>query len=317
MTADQLGVDLDDFARRYSNWGRWGEGDELGTVNFITAKRRAAAAALVRTGRSFPLAIPLDRDGPIPSFDRRFNPRHTMLQTGTDLAAGAQAFAHEGWGYSDDMISMPLQCATQWDALAHIFHDGSMYNGHACTLVDTGGAPVNSIDRLVGHVSGRGILIDMPRYLGVEWLELDHHITVDELDGALAAQGTEVRAGDIVLIRTGNLQRARRECGWDRFTHTDEPGVGLDAIPWFYEHEVAGTANDTWSFEVIPSRTRVWLPFHVIAIVHMGLLIGEMFALDALAADCAADGVYEFLLVAEPLPFSRAVGSPVTPVAIK
>jgi kynurenine formamidase len=287
------------------------------TLNFITSALRVEAASLVRTGRSFSLAIPLDRDGPIPEFDRRFNPRHAMLQTGTDLAAGVQTFAHEGWGYSDDMITMPLQCATQWDALSHIFHANKMYNGHACSLVDTGGAPVNSIDKLVGHITCRGVLIDVPRYLGVDWLALDHHITVEQLEGTLESQHTEVRSGDIVLIRTGNMQRARQGGGWDQFTFTDEPGVGIDAIPWFYENQIAGTANDTWSFEVIPSRTAIWLPFHVVAIVYLGLLVGEMFALDELAAACAEDGRYDFMLVAEPLPFSRAVGSPVSPIAIK
>lgn len=317
MTDGLLDLDVDDLASRYSNWGRWGADDELGTVNLITPAKRREAAGLVRTGRTFSLSIPYDRDGPIPAHDRRFNPHHTMLQTGTDLAAGVQAFAHEGWGYSDDMITMPLQCATQWDALSHIFHHGVMYNGHSCALVDAHGAAFNAIDKLVGRVVTRGVLIDVPRHLGVEWLDLDHHITVAELEGALEAQHTEVRPGDIVLIRTGNMHRARRGGGWDQFTHTDEPGVGLDAIPWVHENGIAGVANDTWSFEVIPSRTPMWLPFHVVAIVHMGLLIGEIFALDELAADCAADGVYEFMLTADPLRFSRAVGSPVSPIAIK
>src|SRR5207245_1354315 len=143
-------------------------------------------------------------------------------------------------GYSDDVIAMPLQCATQWDALAHIFHDNVMYNGHDCSLVGTGGAERNAIDKLSAHVATRGVLIDVPRYLGLDWLPLDHHIGVEELERAPESQRTEVRSGDIVLIRTGNMARARRNGGWDRFTHTDEPGVGLDSIPWFYENQIAG-----------------------------------------------------------------------------
>lgn len=312
-----LPLDVEELADRYSNWGRWGEDDELGTLNLITPQKRLEAAGLVRRGRTFSLAIDFGPDGPIPATDRRWNPRHAMLETGTDACAGTQAMNAEGWGVADDIISMPLQCATQWDGLSHVFHRGKMWNGYDASLVDTHGAQRNAIDKLRDAVATRGVLIDVPRALGVEWLELDHHITPAQLDEALERQGVEVTAGDAVLIRTGNLARARRDGGWDRYTHTDEPGVGLDAIPWFHERDVAAVANDTWAFEVIPSRTEVWLPFHVVGIVHMGLLVGEIFDLEELARDCAQDGVYEFMFVAPPLPFARAVGSPVNPLAIK
>lgn len=306
-----------DLISKYSNWGRWGADDEMGTVNFITPAKALEAASLVRKGSAFSLAIPLEKAGPILPSDKRFNPHHFMLQTGTDFAAGAQPFHDEGWGYADDAVLMPLQCATQWDALSHIFHEQRMYNDRDCRLVDASGAAKNAIDTLAGRIVTRGVLIDVPRYLGVEWLSLDYHVTPDELDAALEQQRTIVLPGDVVLIRTGNMARARRGGGWDEFTQTDEPGVGIDSIRWFYEHDIAGTANDTWSYEVLPSGTTVWLPFHIVAIVYMGLLLGEMFALDELAHDCATDGIYEFMFVAPPLPFARAVGSPVNPIAIK
>jgi kynurenine formamidase len=111
---------------------------------------------------------------------------------------------------------------------------------------------------------------------------------------------------------------ATRKTGtWDGYTYAPEPGPGLDALPWFHEHEVAGAASDTWAFEVIPNPTSIFFPIHAAGIVHMGLLIGEIFALDALAADCADDAVYDFLFSAPPIPFSRAVASPVNPVAVK
>lgn len=303
--------------RRVSNWGRWGADDELGTVNFITPERRAAAAALVRTGRVLSLAIPLDESGPQPPFERRVNPRHVMLETGSDVRAGTQRGQVGGWGFADDMVTMALQSATQWDSLAHQFYDFRMYNDRDCSLVSSSGAEKNSIAVLADRVAGRGVLADVAAYRGVECLPLDYPITPDDLDATLRRQGVEPRSGDILLIRTGNLGRARSAGGWHRYTFDDEPGPGLETLPWFHEHETAAVATDTWAFEVQPSRSSIGFPIHAVAIVHMGLLLGEIFDLDALAADCAADGQFEFLFVAPPLPFTRAVGSPVNPVAIK
>jgi len=308
---------IDAMIRRVSNWGRWGPDDELGTVNLITPERRVAARDLVRKGTVFSLAIPLDESGPQPPFERRLNPRHVMLVTGTDLRAGVQPNQVGGWGYADDMVTMALQCATQWDSLAHAFYDYRMYNDRDCTLVTAQGAERNSIAVLRDRVVGRGVLADVARYKGVDCLPLDYEITADDLDGTLRHEGVESAAGDILLIRTGNLGRARRAGAWHRFTFDDEPGIGLDTLPWLHEHEVAAAATDTWAFEVLPSRASIMLPVHAVAIVHMGLLIGEIFDLDALADDCAADGVNEFLFVAPPLPFTGAVGSPVNPLAIK
>ena len=115
-------------ARAYSNWGRWGADDVLGTVNFITDELRLAAAALVRRGASFSLSQRFDMDGPQRGWRRRTNPVHTMLDTGTDAALGHQGFPH-GIGGADDVIAMPLQCSTQWDGLGHIFDHGQAWNG--------------------------------------------------------------------------------------------------------------------------------------------------------------------------------------------
>ena len=79
----------------------------------------------------------------------------------------------------------------------------------------------------------------------------------------------------------------------------------------------SAAASDTWAFEVLPSGSELWLPVHAVGIVHMGLLIGEIFDLEALAQDCVGDGVYEFFFSAPPLPFTGAVGSPINPLAVK
>ena len=311
--------DIESVIDRVCNWGRWGADDELGTVNFISSAKTVQAASLVRAGKVFSLAIPLDENGPLaePHPEGRGNPRHLMLATGTDLAAGRQPGASEGNGYADDMVVMALQCATQWDALSHQFWDYKMYNDRDCTLVGTGGAQKNSIDRLAANVVTRGVLLDLPRHAGLDWLEPDHEITVSEVESTLEAERVLVGTGDILLVRTGQMKRIRQAGSWAGYTHANEPGLGLAALPWLHDRQVAGVAADTWAFEVIPSRCSIPMPIHAIGIVQMGLLVGEIFDLEALAADCAEDGVYEFFLSAPPLPFSKAVGSPINPIVVK
>jgi hypothetical protein len=147
--------------RAYSNWGRWGADDVLGTVNFITDELRLAAAGLVRRGASFSLSQRFDMDGPQRGWRRRTNPVHTMLDTGTDAALGHQGFPH-GIGGADDVIAMPLQCSTQWDGLGHIFDHGKAWNGRdAAQTVTSDGDLVTGIERLARPVCGRGVLLDV------------------------------------------------------------------------------------------------------------------------------------------------------------
>ncbi|KDN75549.1 hypothetical protein DF19_24360, partial [Streptomyces olindensis] len=125
--ADAEGA-IAEAAKRYSNWGRWGEDDVLGTLNFLDEAKRREGAALIRRGVSFSLSQRFDMNGPQKGWRRRTNPVHTMLDTGTDAALGNQGFPH-GIGGADDVIAMPLQCSTQWDGLGHIFDHGKAWNG--------------------------------------------------------------------------------------------------------------------------------------------------------------------------------------------
>jgi hypothetical protein len=139
------------------NWGRWGPDDEIGTLNYITPERIAAAARLVTAGKVFALGIPLDRHGPQSGTRQRFNPIHTMFRDGGDAPrTPAEVEAMQGYGGSDDWIVMPLQCATQWDSLAHIFHEGKMYNGYEATLVTSSGAAKNSLEELAADCAADG-----------------------------------------------------------------------------------------------------------------------------------------------------------------
>jgi kynurenine formamidase len=239
-----------------------------------------------------------------------------MLQDGGDVALGAQDHI-PGLRYADDAISMPLQSGTHWDAFSHIFYDGAMYNGFGIEHVTSAGARVAGVETMRDRLVGRGVLLDMPRLHGVDWLEPGHGIDSAQLEACAAAEGVEVRRGDILLLRTGHLAMARAQ-GWGSYAGGDAPGLSLDSATFLYEHEVAAVASDTWGVEVRPNETEaIYQPLHVVALVNAAIPFGEMFDYERIAEDCAADGVYEFLFVSPPVPFTGAVGGPLNPVAIK
>src|SRR5215510_5465038 len=284
---------LRQLALQVRNWGKWGPDDEIGTLNYITPQTIAQASRLVTVGKVFALGIPLQRNGP---------------QSGT----------RQRYGGSDDWIVMPLQCVTQWDSLAHVFDSGKMYNGYDATLVTSSGAAKNSIDKTKNKLVGRGVLLDVPRYKGVSFLQPGYAITVEDMEGTATAQRVEVQSGDILLVRTGHMSTYLQKGNWNYFDLDTSPGVSVYTAPWLHAREIAAIGSDNYAVEVRPSELPPFRsPFHICAIPNMGLTLGEIFYLEELAADCAADGRYEFLLVAPPLPVTNAVGTPINPYAIK
>lgn len=307
---------LEDYCRRFSNWGRWGDDDERGAVNYIDGEKVRRAAGLVRRGAAFSLQLPLDDKGPQTGAFGRVNAIHQMVATGTDHVAGRQPY-EQGWGFADDSLFLFLQGGTQWDALGHIFKDGQMYNGYPATDVGSRGAVRNGIEN-VPTITARGVLLDVPRALDREHLEPGEAIGPGLLDRVCEREGVEVGEGDIVLLRTGDMAHRRDRPGWDGYSAGDAPGLSLLSAPWFAERRVAGIASDTWGIEVRPNEIPgSFQPLHLVLLVSMGLMLGEIWYLDELAEDCAGDGVYEFMLVAPPLVIPGAVGSPVNPQAIK
>ncbi|GHF35857.1 kynurenine formamidase [Amycolatopsis bartoniae] len=312
-------------AKRCSNWGRWGEDDVLGTLNFLDDAKRREGAALVRRGAAFSLAQRFDAEGPQKGWRRRTNPVHTMLSSGLDAEFGPPEFPH-GLGGADDVIHMPLQASTQWDGLGHIFDHGIAYNGRrASTVVTSEGDRLTGIETVAGRIAGRGVLLDVGRAVGQDGeLPDGFAITVDHIQATISAQGESSRAGrgDLLLVRTGQLTRARRDVaegrGWGDYAGGPAPGLSFTTADWLHDTEIAGIATDTWGFEVRPNEFDVaFQPLHQVCIPHIGLFLGEMWDLDALADDCASDGVYEFFLAAAPLPVTGAVGAPVNPIAVK
>ncbi|MGY0492554.1 cyclase family protein [Streptomyces sp. WG-D5] len=305
-----LPAEFHDIAKRVNNWGRWGEADEIGTLNLVTDTVVREAAAEVRTGRRVALALPLKEDGVqsglIPG---RINPLHTMVQI------NQQIFGPDTVATSDDAVTMGLQAATHWDALTHVSHSGRLYNGRAAdTITAHGGSEFSGIDK-APYIVSRGVLLDVAAAKGLDRLPGDHAVTPEDLDEAAEFGRVTVRSGDIVLVRTGQVQvyLAGDKNGYGY----PSPGLSVRTPEWFHGRDVAAVANDTLTFEIFPPEIEnLWLPVHALDLVEMGMLQGQNWNLESLSTACGEVGRYSFLLSAMPEPFKGATGTPVAPVAI-
>lgn len=307
--------ELDAIAAKVRNWGRWGEADERGTLNHLDPEVLRTAAASVRAGRLFSLGLNFDSAGPQQE-GRRFNPKLYVTEVATPLNRRSPSAR-----YSDDVIHMPSQAATQWDALSHVHYDGELYNGcKACDTLSERGAARLGIQTLAQPgIMGRGVLLDIARLRGEAMLAPAYEITPDDLDAASRRQGVEPGRGDILLVRTGHIRRFTVDRDRAAFNGL-QPGLSPRCAEWIHDRSLAAVAADNVAVEVISADMRASetpLPLHMLCLRDMGCPLGEMFDLEALAEDCAQDGRYDVLLAAPPLPLTRAFGSPVNPLALK
>jgi kynurenine formamidase len=290
-----------------SNWGRWGKEDERGAANFATAERiKNAATSLVRSGKVYSLAIPLQNEN-VPVLPPRAAPQHFMRLDGGDYAAGLKRKG--GFQTSDDFIALGTHTTTHIDALAHVWYDDKLYNDFSANTVRSNGARHCGIDKLV-HLVGRGVLIDLCAHRGLPSLPRGDIIKPEHIEDCATAQGIDVRQGDILLIRTGWMDVFHKD-GREAF-FKGEPGIGRDAAEWIGARGIAAVGVDNWGVEVIPVEGDVPGPVHRRLIRDYGVYLMELFRLDELAAD----RVYEFLFVAAPLRITGGVGSPLNPLAI-
>ena len=304
--------EVKELAAKVRNWGRWGDDDEIGTLNLITDDVVQAAAQEIRTGKRLALGLPLDENGPqsgaIPGRD---NPVREMIMVDMALTGDPSNFTT-----SDDKVAMGIQAGTHWDALAHVSYEGNLYNGvKSSEAITVAGASRMGIDK-IKTIVGRGVLLDVAKAKGVDRIEGNYPLTAADLDAACELGKVEVRSGDIVLIRTGQMQLF---FAGDREAYgTPCSGPSLQTVEWFHSRDVAAVATDNIVFECFPSeREDAMLPVHLLHLVDMGMTQGQNWNLEELAKDCAADGRYWFFLDASPMPFTHAVGSPVNPIVVK
>ncbi|MET7400339.1 cyclase family protein [Dactylosporangium sp. NPDC005572] len=323
-------AELEAVSSPASAWHVFGPDDELGTINFLTPEVRRRAATLVRTGRTFNLDYALDAFEPFPSGTR--SPyRHSL-------------FSNNPLHFDDWVDSFYLQATSQIDGLRHIGYPGrGFYNGHTADEFQPH-TPTLGIQRWAdAGIVGRGVLLDVERHLAAAGRPIDPtaatYLTVDDLEATARAQGVEFADGDILLIRTGWAEHCRLHMDADArraFKHDIRfPGLtqSRDMVAWLWDHHFALVASDNLGVEAAPNRPgNEWeLPgqavpakgvdhngsIHRPLIALLGLALGEMWALHDLAADCAADGVYEFLLTAKPLNLVGGVGSTANALAVK
>ena len=313
-----------DLGEKVKNWGRWGDDDEIGTINFITNEVVKEATKCVISGKRFSLAFPLQQKGGLQlgSMPGRVNPLRTMIQLNTPVIGDPTLFCT-----SDDVVTMGLQAATHWDGLCHASWNGKIYGGRDASTITYDGASVCGIEKITSLTS-RGVLLDIASLYGLEELPGGHAISYQDCLNAEKKQGVEVRSGDILLLRTGMMAKAKRGdvAGYGSGTQIENspmpafPGGGLGAGEFFFDREIAAVATDTITFEVMPWDPKVVgaiLPIHCINLVMMGLTQGQNWDLEELSTDCQNDGKWDFLLEASPQPFVGGIGSPVNPIAIK
>jgi len=309
-------MNFDILADKVRNWGRWGTEDSRGMLNHIGPEALMRATRSAKQGKLFSLGMRFDRNGPQRFHTGRINPQlymNVMDQVFTE--------AHPSARYNDDVVHMSLQCATQWDALSHVHYDGLLYNGHSArdALTSTG-SKCHGVEHLASPgIMSRGVLLDVARLHGVEMLPGDHAIGPDELNRAVEQAAIKIETGAIVLVRTGNMRRFTVLNDAEAF-NSNFPGLSPNCAEWLYDHSAAAVCCDNAAVEHLGPDTmndEMCLPLHMLCLRDMGMPLGEMFDMEALAADCAADGQNSFLLCAPPLGFTGAVGSPVNPTVLK
>lgn len=314
-------ISFNAFAEKPNNWGKWGADDERGAANYIQPQHVVKAAQLIKTGKLFSLAIPLDNTGPV--YPSRIAPQHIMVATGADYAAGLPS-AYGVAKFADDYIYMPLQGSTQWDALSHSWYGDTLYNnidqGVIKSAPAAGGATKLGIENVKTGFVGRAVLIDVLAYKGGS-LPTGYAISRADIEGTLKKQKSKVLEGDVVIIRTGVVPayyELKDPMSKLEFITGPQAGINTDVVDWIAESKVAGVAADNIALEVLPNPTpEKTFSVHGALLKDLGVYIGEIWWLEDLAAACAEDGRYEFFLAAQPLNIPGAVGSPLNPIAIK
>ncbi len=299
--------ELDAMFASLNNWSRWGSDDQRGTLNFLTDEHRVAVARSVTTGETVSLAHDLATE-PLP--DHPHPVQHHMLASGDARDSNGIA----GYEAARDHLALDVHglWTTHVDALSHMFVRGQMYGGRPASEVRSDGARSNTVLTLADGVVGRGVLLDVPRSLGCDYLDTGQVVTVADLEASEMSQGVRVGRGDILLVAWGREARRRATRGFDGFS-----GLHAECLPWLAEREVAVLGSDGISDPMPFVGTPDWpFPIHQIGIVAMGLHLIDNVRLAPLGERCAALGRWEFLFTMSPLRIPKGTGCPVNPVAV-
>ena len=289
------------YVRERRNWGRWGEKDQAGAVNLITPEKRKQAASLVQSGRSLSLSRPFPKT-PAPNNP---NPgqhwmRRLSLPHGAAGAIDYYGISYHGWS------------TTHIDALCHTWDADGLWNGGRPEDVESTGARWGAIDNWAQGIVTRGVLLDVPAFRGAPFVTLEEPVTGDELERIARAEGVEVQAGDALVVHSGReaYDRAGQQ-PWGT-PGTPSPGLHASCLRFLREHDIAVLV---WDMMDAPRQPDLPWGVHT-AIFAFGVALVDNALLEPLAAACAEEGRYDFMLTLAPLVVEGGTGSPLNPLAL-
>jgi kynurenine formamidase len=315
------------YLERCSNWGRWGGDDQLGTLNLITEQHRIAAARLVTKGRTVSCA----RDLVTAFGDPKSSAQLYWVVTGECVnhchGVPPSRFGADRVGSAVEFLGLVFHGpnVTHVDTPAHLFWDGKLYNGRPAGLTNSeNGAMWCPVTAWANGIVGRGVLLDVPRALGVDAFEAGRTVTAEELAAAAEAQRVTIGEGDIVLLRTGRWHpSALAAAQHGQAAVSDDPnkwhkmsGWHPACVPWLHERGVAMIGCDYPQDPMPPTFPDMPGAIHVLSLVQMGMPLIDNCDLEALATTCAELGRWEFLFIVSALRIVGGSGSPVNPIAI-
>jgi kynurenine formamidase len=293
-------------------WGQWGADDQRGALNYITAEHVTAAAALIRSGVSVSLALPLNTvagpDNPKP-----VSHYMTMLPD-ADIGSGELRLAcdYVGMEFHGDAHS-------HIDALCHVVYEDRLHNGAPASSVLSTGALAQSIDVAATGIVGRGVLLDIAAVRCVPWLEPGEYVWTEDLLAAEQAHGVELRQGDVLYLRTGHHRRRLELGAWSNDyppAGQGKAGLHVDTIGWMHERRIAAFLPDG-DGETVPSNVEgILYPIHPLQVTAMGMFAADSLQLEDVAVACEEEGGFEFMVVGLPLRLPGGTGSPWNPIAI-
>ena len=298
MSLRQLEAMFDEI----SNWGRWGDEDELGTLNLITPEIKAKAAALVEHGVSVSLAGNLDKE------------KSDYNSAPFEHSSGARDTGNHVVVHDRYCVSYHGSAHSHIDSLNHIIYRGKSYNGFSEDETHPERAGKLGIHNMADGIVSRGVLVDVPWLRGVDFLDRSEAITVADLDAWEARTGITIGKGDVLLIRTGRWALDRKHGAIN--LGKGATGVHVSVVKWLKQRDVAVLGSDAGN-DVIPSGVEGEnIPVHLLTIVGLGMPLFDNLHLDALSSEVLKHQKREFLFVASPMRVEGGTGAPINPLAV-
>jgi kynurenine formamidase len=321
MAADKMMTMSELLKGLPTNFGRWGDDDEIGGLNFLTPNEIERGLSSVKKYTPFTLSVVINHPQGDPLWPGRSGAIKLMTQDKGHYMAGKLQPFPGGLEYADDYLCMFPQGTTHFDALGHPWYDDTLYNGYDAHSTIGGLAKASVLPLAMHSASGPGVLLDIARFRKKKSLERAETFGLSDLLECAKQEKITIEKHDILLLRTGWLS-IYYDHGPDVFYKPPfiEPGLTFsrELVEWFHEMEIPLLATDTIGNETtFEPNTGIAIPLHAALIRNLGVIFNEIVWLEALADDCAIDGQYRFFYTAAPLKISRGTGAPVNPIVLK